>query len=779
MRKFFYGAIPSVTLFIAFLFFIKSVSTSSSIVLQFEWRWFAALVMVAIAITGVLLSLLFRMSTSIRGAVYWFAVLLICNLTWLLFTLAQVLSATPAAAAFWQGLLPLGWIPIPVAMLFFVICYIDDTDLPMSFGSWAFTLAPVGLLLYIAGSTNLVENHGPANPTLEYWGYQSDPGTFAIYIYAWLIIMAVTCFLLLVNAYRRAISSSVKRQLKIFIFGISQYILVAILIDLIAFQIDPSLFPPAAFFYTTVLSLAIGYGILRHGIFQINPASLAEPILQNLSEAVLAVNTQMHIEFTNMSAQKMFAYSPDVMKGMPVSRLFNKQTNVDIHRLLQTSSIVGLDEVMMLTRHHELIPVSCTIRRISETGSDSQGYIFVIQNISELKKKANELLLEKRSVERKVAERTRQLHDERARLSASIESLSFGFMLVDNENNIIVQNHTLSKILGTGQFSSVAEMNTKIDSMDVVAYCDRIRKGTRQQKPKEIMYDTVTLRIFGTKVSDEAGGKGSSVVLLIEDITDIKLLERSRDEFFSIASHELRTPLTAIRGNASMIREYMTNDNDTDLNEAVDDIHEASVRLIDIVNDFLDVSRLEQGKTLFEFREFSLKEVVDQVVKELSQLTSANTVHIEVVQNSPWPNAWADPGRVKQIMYNLLGNAVKFTRAGSVRVSCEILHDGKAKVIVQDTGIGISQEMQLLLFRKFQQAGDSILTRDTSGGTGLGLYISRLLARAMHGSVDLESSVEHEGSSFSVTLPLASEKNKDRIKAKAPFINKKTGLTTK
>jgi signal transduction histidine kinase len=243
-------------------------------------------------------------------------------------------------------------------------------------------------------------------------------------------------------------------------------------------------------------------------------------------------------------------------------------------------------------------------------------------------------------------------------------------------------------------------------------------------------------------------------VLLVEDVTEQKVLDRSKDDFLSMASHELRTPLTAIRGNASLIKKYYgARLPDKDTLEMIDDIHESSVRLIDIVNDFLDASALQQGKMQMNPEVFVVEEIIISAVRELHAL--AETKHLAIVVDpsvSSAPSVKADKERIKQVIYNLIGNAVKFTAAGSVTI--RVHSDDKfVYTSVTDTGKGISPENQQLLFRKFQQAGSNMLTRDNTKGTGLGLYISKLIVERSGGTIGLESSEQGKGSTFTFSLP--------------------------
>jgi len=268
--------------------------------------------------------------------------------------------------------------------------------------------------------------------------------------------------------------------------------------------------------------------------------------------------------------------------------------------------------------------------------------------------------------------------------------------------------------------------------------------------------------------------------VLFQDTTQERLLERSRDEFFSIASHELRTPLTSIKGNSSLILQFYKKVlKDDVLNEMVTDIHDSSDRLIEIVNDFLDVSRLEQGRIEFHLEPLAISKVIEETVYGMGALLKQKKLHVKLSSNirqlDSLPEVVADKNRLKQILFNLLGNAVKFTKKGGMTIDAELLHES-IKITVTDTGAGISLQSQALLFRKFQQASDSILTRDSSNGTGLGLYISRLLAKGMGGELGLERSELGKGSVFFVTLPVATSARLKHMNETLLSPDSKTGL---
>lgn len=223
--------------------------------------------------------------------------------------------------------------------------------------------------------------------------------------------------------------------------------------------------------------------------------------------------------------------------------------------------------------------------------------------------------------------------------------------------------------------------------------------------------------------------------------------------FFSIASHELRTPLTVIAGNVDMILGgFGEKEMSGEVADVLRDTGQATDRLIKMVNTFLNVSRLDQGRVKMAISDGDVVKLVSEVVEELRPLAEARGVALEVELKVESLPAQIDTDKTKEILINLIGNSLKFTKQGSINVKLE-QEEGYFKVGVVDTGIGIEQEKQKLLFQRFQQAMNRTLNRE-AGGTGLGLYISREFARLMGGDLVLVWSEFGKGSEFSLNLPV-------------------------
>ncbi len=403
------------------------------------------------------------------------------------------------------------------------------------------------------------------------------------------------------------------------------------------------------------------------------------------------------------------------------------------------------------------------IEEKDEVGSLARSFNVMIQhlreNLNALKRSNEETAKARDSAEGLVLVRTKELTEERSRLLASINSLSFGFLIVDMSGRILLKNRAMLELFGfaEGDGMTINAISEKLGGFDIAAEAERCLKGKVVCETKEIVFDKKILRgivapIMSRSDSDDKIG----YVLLLEDITEAKVMERSRDEFFAVASHELRTPLTAIRGNAEMIMDSFASEiKSPDVKEMLSDIDASSIRLIDIVNDFLEVSRLEQGNVQIKQDKIDVFSIVSKAIGNLRSTAVKKGISLDVVPpSSPLPMALADANRVEQVLINLAGNSIKFTDKGGVTV--RFSHDGSfIKVQVVDTGIGVSEQNQSLLFRKFQQAGEQMLARDVTQGTGLGLYICHRLVSYMGGSIFVEQSELGKGSTFSFTLPIA------------------------
>ncbi len=232
----------------------------------------------------------------------------------------------------------------------------------------------------------------------------------------------------------------------------------------------------------------------------------------------------------------------------------------------------------------------------------------------------------------------------------------------------------------------------------------------------------------------------------------LKELDKLKSEFLSIASHQIRAPITAIKGYASLILEGDFGPISKEVHDAVDVIANSSNNMAVTVDDFLNISRIEQGRMKYDFVDIDLLKLVTDVYNEQKPNVEKKglTFTLNAV-NALSFMAHVDAGKIKQVLTNLIDNSIKYTPKGSIVVSLERLNPQKKFIIrIKDTGIGVPKDMIDKLFQKFSRAKGGISENVT--GTGLGLYVVKQMVEAHGGRVWVESEGEGKGSSFNVEL---------------------------
>src|SRR3989344_58020 len=237
--------------------------------------------------------------------------------------------------------------------------------------------------------------------------------------------------------------------------------------------------------------------------------------------------------------------------------------------------------------------------------------------------------------------------------------------------------------------------------------------------------------------------------------TKLKELDSLKDEFVSVASHELRTPMTAIRSYAWMALHKSDIPLSQKLKRYLYRTLISTERLINLVSDMLNLSRIESGKIEISPIPFNFADLVKEIVEDVNAKAQEKKLKILILEQK-LPQAFADPEKVQQILLNLIGNALKFTFPGGI-ITINFFTDGKVvEISIKDDGQGISQEDMGKLFKKFGRLDSSYESLSTSGGTGLGLYISKNLVELMNGRIWVNSEGLGKGSTFFFSLPVAS-----------------------
>ena len=369
--------------------------------------------------------------------------------------------------------------------------------------------------------------------------------------------------------------------------------------------------------------------------------------------------------------------------------------------------------------------------------------------------------------ERQVTEARNKAEREHQRLQATIETVPVALVIVDADSGrIALQNHAAGLLVGhepegdaerAAYWASFGVTTRDASPVDVGAWgVDRVMQG-RTIVGEELVVQHPDGRKIPILVSAaplrKDDGRIAGGVVAFQDITSLYEVDRLKSEFVSIVSHELRTPLTSIKGALQLlIDEGLAADPDHAmlLNVALSNTE----RLVRIINDILDISKIEAGKLELNARPHAVADVVKQSLQNVEPIAHGALVGLKADIEAGVPDVQVDLDRVIQVLVNLLSNALKVAPPRSeVTLTARRADGGFVAFSVTDQGRGIEPDKIGLLFQKFQQL-DGANTRKARG-TGLGLAIVKALVEMQGGQVSVESAVGH-GSTFTVTVPVAS-----------------------
>jgi signal transduction histidine kinase len=257
---------------------------------------------------------------------------------------------------------------------------------------------------------------------------------------------------------------------------------------------------------------------------------------------------------------------------------------------------------------------------------------------------------------------------------------------------------------------------------------------------------------------DELGTLAANLNRVSEELGQLyQQLERAsrhKSEFLANMSHELRTPLNAVLGYTELILDKIYGEVPDKIREVLERVQNSGRHLLALINDVLDLSKIEAGQLTLSLNDYSMADVVQAVVAAVASLAAEKKLTLKMAVPSDLPRGKGDERRITQVLINLVGNAIKFTEAGEVAIRATV-SNGEFLVAVSDTGPGISENDQQRIFEEFQQ-GDGSSTRP-KGGTGLGLTIAKRIVELHRGRVWVQSGLG-QGSTFWFALPVIVER---------------------
>jgi adenylate cyclase len=512
--------------------------------------------------------------------------------------------------------------------------------------------------------------------------------------------------------------------------------------------------------------------------------------IEAISEGFALFNADDRLILCNSQFRNFYAVAADVIvPGTPFERMLRTTVQRDVVADARDRSEEWIAE--RLTRHRNPSgPREYRLNdgrwlKISERRTAEGGVVGVYTDITSLKTRESQLseMVDHAAKARDEAEQAR------ARLFDAIESVTEGFVLFDAADRIVLCNSRYRQFfaeLAGGDVGSMVVEGTKFEDFLRTAYArgmfpdretsvDRwiepllrhrqLPQGTRERP----LADGRWLQVSERRTQD--GG----LVAVYTDITEAKRREaqlgelvdslaiardhamdatRTKSKFLASMSHELRTPLNAVIGITEMLQEDAARMGLREFEEPLYRIHRAGTHLLALINDVLDISKIEAGKLQLHLEQVALEPLIQDAALTIRALAAKNRNQLLISCADHLGSMRTDATRLRQIVLNLLSNACKFTEDGTVTLQAareQENDDDWLRIVVVDTGIGMTADQLSRLFQEFSQADSSTTRR--YGGTGLGLAITKKLCQMMNGAIEVDSS-PGKGTRFTVRLPI-------------------------
>jgi PAS domain S-box-containing protein len=520
-------------------------------------------------------------------------------------------------------------------------------------------------------------------------------------------------------------------------------------------------------------------------------------IINAVTDPILLTDTEGKLIIANTHAEKLFAAPEDASEGWRRAVALN---NMLFSAALSTSAVVQMElarrEVLLVD---PLEGSDLLFELLSSRAKDERQGTYVVsilRNITDLARAKEEIEESYRTLRIAQAE----VRDERHRLDLIIDSVADPILVTDQEGDIVLMNEPSERLFtAPPTVGEAAQRRVRANGANLTSFVSNVLTSSGEQRYRgEIqLADPITGRalpveaLAGTILSEQ--GELMWVVTILHDLTEAlekarlyeqlkeasaelerkvqeataelaeqnELLRRQhialeqasalKSQFLANMSHEFRTPLNAILGYTHMLLHGVSGPVSDPQRKSLTRIDSNSRHLLALINDILDITRIEAGRMPLNLTTFAIPDLIDEVMSELEPIIKRSNLTVSARIQGRVPQLKSDRQKVKQIVLNLLSNALKFTPQGAVtiRASCDA-RSRMVHIAVRDTGVGIPDDDQSKVFEDFRQL-DSSPARGY-GGTGLGLSICRRLSQMLGGSIELQSEAGR-GSTFTLQLP--------------------------
>lgn len=409
-----------------------------------------------------------------------------------------------------------------------------------------------------------------------------------------------------------------------------------------------------------------------------------------------------------------------------------------------------------------------------EGAGSAKGKIVVdAKELEELRRKAQNFDEEIQGVVKKYEREKKVILDEKERVDTVIRNLAEGLLVVDKNGKVVLMNPAAERLLGVKQSEKVGKSVTEgLSEEQIVAMTSggnlRDSEGEVTKQVEVVSLNDETKRVLqaSTAVIENEDGQTVGMVSVLSDVTKQKQFEELKTKFVANVSHELRTPLVAIQKSLSVVISKELGEVTPDQQKFLDIAHRNIDRLSRLINDLLDISKIEAGGMNLNPKRGRIQDIVNPIVVTLETWTKDKGITLKTEYSHADIAIEADPDRLTQVLTNLMGNAIKFTPdKGTITVDAKLFKNPETsedwvEVGIRDTGIGIAPEDQSKIFNKFVQV--SLMQPAGISSTGLGLTIAKEIVELHSGKIWVESE-PGKGSRFAFQVPVKFRVQEERI----------------
>lgn len=474
-------------------------------------------------------------------------------------------------------------------------------------------------------------------------------------------------------------------------------------------------------------------------------------IVQSILDPLVIAGGDGCIKAVNPSAVTFLGHPEESLTGMPLASLFPEGEAIfhgaGFQKVLESGPIRNY-ETQIVSREGQRVPVLFSCSLTPPEGEGGSGMVGLFKDITAL-----------RGAELARIRALREAEEARDKIDAILKSVSDALVVTDIEGRIILMNLAAEELLGTPLVEAWQQpIAAVIGEKNLRDHLLAQMKGAASSPVDLEIFDhrRHEMRVFQTRTSPVGGYERvtSGLITILRDATHERQVDRLKNEFISTAAHELRTPLTSIMGYSEFLLypEEFGGFNQEQQREFLAEIFEKAELLSRIVNELLDISRIESGQAMpLDRTRCRIGETIARAVRTFRLHCPEHRFEIAIAD--PAAEIWVDEGKFAQVLENLLSNAVKYSPGGGfVRVSGEFVDD-HLYVSVEDRGIGMTEEQTARIFDKFYRADSS---NTAIGGLGLGMSIVRSIIVAHGGTIGVDST-PGAGTTVSFTLPVGSD----------------------